>query len=434
MDLPEPFTSRILKRLGSNENQAFIAEFYSTPAISIRLNPKRQRTDLDGHNTPWAENGLYLPHRPEFVFDPAWHAGAYYVQEASSMVIEQAVLKVLNEIHPQVALDLCAAPGGKSTHLAALLPEDCLLVSNEPIPKRNKVLVENVLKWGKPNSMVTQAYPDELASSGLQADFILVDAPCSGEGMFRKDNQAIQEWSAENVLACAERQKGILDSAWEMLSPGGFLVYSTCTFAPEENENQLARLIKETNGKHIDLKLPEAWGFEERSLGYAALFHRVKGEGFYFALIQKPGDFSSTLYPGKGKSFENDWIAHPEDWVVFRKGENEYGLPRNHLNIHHLNLKFTLPGLPLILGQGPKEHVAPTLPFAWNFNASAFPKLELNKEDALNWLKGNVLRGQFEKGWIGLWYNGLPLGMGKSAGNRLNNHYPKSWRIRKDIV
>ena len=227
MSLPAPFEASMRQLLGDSYD-SFREALLGEPAVSIRLNRSKCMCTPEYEPVPWASDGYYLSERPSFTFDPWLHAGCYYVQEASSMFVEQAVKQHLADAH--VALDLCAAPGGKSTLLRSLLPDECVLVSNEVMRPRAQVLAENITKWGHPRCIVTSNYPADFTPLSELFDLILVDAPCSGEGMFRKDEVAVAEWSPENVAVCRQRQRDILTDIWPTLRPGGLLIYSTCTF------------------------------------------------------------------------------------------------------------------------------------------------------------------------------------------------------------
>ena len=246
-----------MRPLLGSEAEAFFAALDSPAPVSIRRNPNKPgigTTVMDlptNKSVPWCPLGTYLAERPSFTNDPVFHAGGYYVQEASSMFLWQ--LKPLLGESPVRALDLCASPGGKSTLLTNILPEGSVLVSNEVIHHRANILAENMIKWGYSTGIVTEADPDRLKSAGETFDFILVDAPCSGEGMFRKDEAARSEWSLQNVELCARRQQRILSAAWEMLQPGGLLAYSTCTFNTLENEDNLAFLINTFGAEPVAL-------------------------------------------------------------------------------------------------------------------------------------------------------------------------------------
>ena len=273
------------------------------PSVSIRLNSKitdnrLQITDSTSFLTPhssfltvkWCEQGRYLSERPKFTYDPLFHAGAYYVQEASSMFVWQALSQLVEQ--DALVLDLCAAPGGKSTAIAQYLSENGFLVSNEYVPQRAHVLVENITKWGAPNCVVTNNAPRHFEKLKTRFDAILVDAPCSGEGMFRKDERAREEWSPANVDMCVERQREILESAWKVLKPGGVLIYSTCTFNSHENEEQVQWLIDEMEAEYLPLKIEDDWMITETERGYRFLPHKTRGETY---LPGVPVKTSATL-------------------------------------------------------------------------------------------------------------------------------------------
>ena len=243
MKLNAAFVERTENLFGKERFARFIDALGSEPVVSIRHNATKQVSEIGDNVVPWAENGRYLSTRPVFTADPLFHAGCYYVQEASSMFIEQFVKQYVDA--PVRALDLCAAPGGKTTHLLSLLPAGSLLVSNEPVSQRAQILAENVVKWGNPASVVTRNEPADFSGFGSFFDLVVVDAPCSGEGMFRKDQGAVEQWSISNVEQCVKRQKRILTDIWPALRPGGVLVYSTCTFNCEENEECVEWIAKE---------------------------------------------------------------------------------------------------------------------------------------------------------------------------------------------
>ena len=232
MQLPEQFVERTQALLG-NEYTAFEQALGATTPTSIRVNSKKNFAPSN-EKVEWCDKAFYLPERPLFTADPLLHAGAYYVQEASSMFLSQAVLQHMQ--NAETVLDLCAAPGGKSTLLRQFLPTDCLLVSNEIVRSRAYVLAENLSKWGHENVFVSNNASEDFVALGAYFDAIVVDAPCSGEGMFRKDKTAIEEWSVANVEMCVKRQREILENIWQCLKPGGTMVYSTCTYNRAENE------------------------------------------------------------------------------------------------------------------------------------------------------------------------------------------------------
>ncbi|MBR4757561.1 MAG: hypothetical protein IK084_02000 [Bacteroidaceae bacterium] len=286
MQLPADFIALMREHLGDAQAEALFEGLRQPPTVGVRFNPlKTAHLTLNrealGDPVPWCPDAYYLSEHKAFTFDPLFHAGAYYVQDASSMYLSEILRKFLPQEDAQgrVFLDLCAAPGGKSTLLASHLQKGSLLVSNEPIPKRAKVLAENMQKWGYPNTVVTQNYPDSFTHLSRMFDFILTDVPCSGEGMFRKDETAVREWSLDNVRQCAARQRDILRSILPTLKEGGLLVYSTCTFNRFEDEEQVQWLVSE-----YGLQL-----LEERHFFPG----RDRGEGLYMAVLKNQGTTDS---------------------------------------------------------------------------------------------------------------------------------------------
>ena len=259
MALPEAFLSETRRLLGDETADAlFRALETDAPSVSVRLNPlkpSRAWTKETTRQVPWCETGQQLPERPRFTFDPLLHAGCYYVQEAASMFVEQAYRTLSRFVTPRRVLDLCAAPGGKSTLWRSLLPADCLLVANDPVLPRARILSENLLKWGSPATVCTSAFASSFQPLAGFFDVIAADVPCSGEGMFRKDEGAIQDWSPAAVEKCAARQWEIVRDVWPALREGGFMVYSTCTFNRTENEDQVERICRELGAEPVEIPL-----------------------------------------------------------------------------------------------------------------------------------------------------------------------------------
>lgn len=280
MNLPEAFVNRTKNLLG-NEYQELVKALELVPPTSIRANNKIDYQPSEEHVT-WCESGFYLNERPLFTADPLFHAGVYYVQEASSMFLVQAIKQHFPEA--QTVLDLCAAPGGKSTLLSQTLPESSLLVSNEIIRSRAYILAENLIKWGNPNVVVTNNDPKDFDTLSGFFDAIVIDAPCSGEGMFRKDAGAIEEWSEYNVKLCAERQRQIVSSVWDALKTDGILVYSTCTFNREENEENVRWICEELGADLLNIDLHGNEDITVSDFGYRFYPHKTKGEGFFMSV------------------------------------------------------------------------------------------------------------------------------------------------------
>lgn len=292
--------THLAKTLPASEQAAFIAAHQSAPSLSIRWNDAKVAHPNLTHPVPWHPTASYLTERPKFALDPLWHAGAFYVQEASSMLLYQAIVQNIEKDKPIRILDLCAAPGGKTTLVAAAMPIGSLLIANEVIRARATILAENVQKWGNHNVWVTNNDPKHFAAIENYFDVILVDAPCSGSGLFRKDADAHLEWSYDNVELCAQRQERILHDIFPSLKPGGLLVYMTCSYSQDENLRIAEKLVTDVHLQNMPLELPAEWGFTKMSsgncIGYQAFPHKVKGEGFFLACFRKSMD---SIEPGK---------------------------------------------------------------------------------------------------------------------------------------
>ena len=334
IQLPEAFADYTRTLLGEAEYRLFEAALQREPVVSLRLNPGKPAVDPASSPAgltpvPWASTGYYAARRPTFTFDPLFHAGCYYVQEASSMFLEQVMRRYVSR--PVTMLDLCAAPGGKSTHARSLLPEGSLLVSNEVMRPRVSVLVENVQKWGHPDVVVTNNDPADFRPLRHVFDVILTDVPCSGEGMFRKDAVAVDEWSPDNVALCRQRQRRILTDIWDCLKPGGLLIYSTCTYNKEEDEDNVAWMCDELDAEPLEVPVRPEWNIAPDLSGRGLpvcrfLPHRTQGEGFFIAALRKPDGEAEPPAPRRGKPGDRKgkttpvpaacrtWLRNPEQW------------------------------------------------------------------------------------------------------------------------
>lgn len=390
--LPDDFCNQMRSQFSEAEYTEFMNSMNEACPVSIRLNPlKQEQTDckIQGEPIPWCKDGIYLSERPSFTMDPLFHAGAYYVQEASSMFISYLCnwIKQHGEWDmPINALDLCAAPGGKSTLLYSELPDHSLLIANEIMPKRAQILKENMHKWTMGvtkdiNVYVTNNKSEDFKKAGKDLfDFILCDAPCSGEGMFRKDSKAIEDWSLSNVNMCQERQRDIVTAIWPTLKDGGYMIYSTCTYNYKEDEDNVKWISEELGADIIDLDVPKEWGISESPF-FHFYPHKTKGEGFFCALLRKHGDYSHTRNKAIDKAINK--------------------------NLKVLNIE----------------------------NKFEPPYVDVDSNTALRYLHGEALTlpAETPRGLITITYQGLPLGQVKNIGNRANNLYPKEWRIRKQI-
>ena len=449
MELDAEFVERTGNLFGKERFAGFAAALDSEPVVSIRYNVAKHEADEENESVLWATNGRYLQSRPVFTADPLFHAGCYYVQEASSMFIEQVVRQYVHT--PVRALDLCAAPGGKTTHLLSLLPKGSLLVSNEPVPQRAQVLAENVIKWGNPSAVVTRNEPADFRSFGNFFDLIVVDAPCSGEGMFRKDQGAVEQWSVSNVEQCVKRQRRILSDIWSSLRPGGLLVYSTCTFNSEENEECVQWIAEELGATPLAVDTETSWGITGSLVGNDLPVYRfipgyTAGEGFFLAVLRKDGDapLAQPRQPrlqsasAKLKVMVENWLANPAAFDIVQFDDRLVALPREHtaaMAALQQKLKVLHFGLPLADVKNNKLLPVHQLAMSNELNKEAFCMVELEREQALAYLHREALAfAQHPMGYLLLTYKGTPIGFAKNVGNRANNLYPAEWRIRKNPI
>ena len=456
MAFPQEFINILGELLADGERDALLAALEREPEVSIRFNPKV--ADAEGlaleslecsasGRVPWMDGAVYLDHRPQFTMDPLLHQGCYYVQEASSMFLAQAIKKCVSG--PVRALDLCAAPGGKSTLLAQLLPEGSLLVSNEIQRSRAQILAENMVKWGRPGVMVTCNTPKQIGESSLLFDLIAVDAPCSGEGMFRKDEGAVCDWSLRNVEMCAVRQREIIEDIWPALKPGGYLIYSTCTFNRYEDEDNVRWIIERFGASAVDLKADAKWDIAGSLTAddlpvYHFMQHRTRGEGFFLCLLRKPEGASAVL---KNRPFKADsskvpagckaWLKPAGGYEFLIKNESVFALPTclaDDMCQVRQELYALVPGIEVAVLKGRDWVPAHALAMSTALDKSAFSCVEVTRQQALEYLHCNALRlDDAPRGIVLLTYKDIPLGFAKNIGNRANNMYPQEWRIRNSI-
>ena len=449
MDLPEKFIAQMQHILGA-EYPAFVESLEQKPPTAIRINTKKN-LDLstlfgkDLSPVKWNIDGFYLPQRPVFTLDPAFHAGAYYVQEASSMFVAEAIKQTVDLAKPLKIMDLCAAPGGKSTLLASLLNDKSLLVANEVIKSRIGALKENLEKWGYPNYLVSNHDPEEMIDLEGFFDVVLTDAPCSGEGLFRKDPKASKEWSENSVQLCSARQKRILQAAAMLVAPNGFLCYSTCTYNEKENEQNALWLTQAADFEEVKLTIPAEWGIVERTYGYQFFPHKLVGEGFYFAIFRKTrgdkqearGRIKFNRVSQKKVDVLKKWLEKPDNFEFFEKPEGSIiAIPANLTNEYATIFRVLQKrSSGLEIGQFKGDDFIPSHDLALSTAiASELPAIELSKEDALKFLKReNFTVEHRANGWLLARYEGLNLGFMKVIGDRINNYLPKEWRIRMEI-
>lgn len=441
MNLPSSFVSRS-QALFCGEWDAFVNALQQPTPTSIRVNDKQPL--LYAESVPWCQAGYYLPQRPQFTFDPLFHAGCYYVQEASSMFLWQA----LNQYVPKnsTVLDLCAAPGGKSTLTSQYLGNDGFLVSNEIIRSRAYILSENLQKWGNGNALVCNNQPKDLGRLTSLFDAVLVDAPCSGEGMFRKDAGAIAEWSEDNVRMCAARQREILSDVWDALKPGGVLVYSTCTYNREENEDNVQWICSELGAEYLPLQISADWQITDGGWGYHFYPHKTRGEGFFLAVMRKNelDDYSSfrQKQPRTNRSVAippvKDWLLHSEEWEWMWQ-ENQpavRAVPKRYADFVKImisNLSCIMCGIEVLVEKGKNLIPQQSLALSKHLNREKFTTFDVDLDTALAFLRTEALiLPPLALGYVLITYQSVPLGWVKNVGNRCNNLYPNEWRIRKN--
>jgi 16S rRNA C967 or C1407 C5-methylase (RsmB/RsmF family)/NOL1/NOP2/fmu family ribosome biogenesis protein len=429
------------------ENFIKVHQLNESPT-SIRVNPFKYSALNSDKIVPWCADGRYLETRPSFTFDPLFHAGCYYVQEASSMFIGHMLNYIKPKATPVNILDLCAAPGGKSTLINSAMNADDLLVANEIIKTRVPVLADNLSRWGTSNTIVTNNDPKDFSRVKSFFDIILVDAPCSGSGMFRKDPAAMNEWSEGNVNLCHQRQERILADVYPALKQDGYLIYSTCSYSHQENEDILDWLCREFDLESVRIPINKEWGIvettstEQKAWGYRFYPDKVKGEGLFASCLKKK-DHSGDLLSFKNninqkvigteldliKKYVENAAAYyffkvNEDWLAINHQHKEnLQLLQRHLYIKKSGVRIgKLAGKDLI----PDHELALSL----IVDKAAVLQTELTYEESILFLRRENLQvDTAEKGWSLMTYKQQPLGWAKLLPNRLNNYYPKELRI-----
>lgn len=420
-----------------------LAETLATtgPSVSVRLNPAKQTVDkpfADARTVAWCDAGRYLDARPQFTFDPLMHQGAYYVQEASSMITARVASQLAGETgRPLAWLDACAAPGGKTTAAISSLPEGSLVVANEYMPQRAAILAENLAKWGFADAVVTTGDTRRLSPLRESFDVIAVDAPCSGEGMMRKDTTAVEQWSPGLVKECAARQREIVANLWPALRPGGFMIYSTCTFNRTENEEMVEWIIDEYGAESVDMHPDPAWGIIPGIDTGAACMRfipgRTEGEGLFMAVLRKPGTLTPELpkpHRPKGK-LKTEMLLHPERFDLLTDPDGTVrAMPLNPLLPQKLT-SFCRPVLTLGTMKGRDLIPSQQLALSLELRRDRFPRVDVDLDQAITYLRREAIElpEGTPRGFVLLYHQGLPLGFVKNLGNRSNNLYPQPWRI-----
>jgi 16S rRNA C967 or C1407 C5-methylase (RsmB/RsmF family)/NOL1/NOP2/fmu family ribosome biogenesis protein len=416
---------------------------------SIRLNPFKRSLAASGNSIPWCKSGYYLDSRPSFTFDPLFHAGCYYVQEASSMFIGHILDQIHSDTDPIKVLDLCAAPGGKSTLINSLLDPADLLVANEIIKTRVPVLTDNLSRWGTSNTIVANNDPKDFGRLKSFFDIILVDAPCSGSGMFRKDPAAMNEWSEANVNLCQQRQERILADVYPALKEDGYLIYSTCSYSVAENEDILDWLCTEFELEGIRIPIQPDWGIVEsqskthKAWGYRFYPDKVKGEGLFAACLRKKentGELPNTKYKEQQKANYKEidlvkpYINGPDNYYYFKVNDDWLAIDRTHKeSLGTLQQYLYIKKSGVRIGKMAGRDLIPDHELALSLiiNKDQSLQTELTKEQAIQYLRRDNITDLDiqDKGWSLMNYEGHALGWAKLLPNRINNYYPKEIRI-----
>ncbi len=443
MILPEDFVKRTREMLG-DEYPDFEKALSENLPTSIRVNDKMSYWPTE-EKVAWCDSGYYLPERPLFTADPLFHAGVYYVQEASSMFLSQAVKQFFPDA--STVLDLCAAPGGKSTLLSQTLSRDSLLVCNEIIRSRAYILAENIIKWGNPNVVVSNNEPKDFDKLTDFFDAVVIDAPCSGEGMFRKDSGAVQEWSLSNVQLCAERQREILHSVWDALKTDGILVYSTCTFNREENEENVRWICEELGAELLRLDLNGNKDITVSDFGYRFYPHKTKGEGLFLSVMRKTSESERKLKLKIGSKKSNKStvkadlklfrLLDAEKWEIVSDNNRILAYDKQHYSNFTLltkQLHCLHSGVELGEIKGKDFIPAPSVALSKILDRDSVVEAEVDYETAIAYLKREAIQlPDVDRGYVLITFKGQALGWVKNLGNRCNNLYPSEWRIRMNL-
>ena len=441
MKLPDEFIEQLQGLLPDTWEQLTDAIVATEPSVAVRVNDARGVGAPEGtRRVPWCDQGFYLQDRPSFTFDTDWHAGHYYVQDASSMFIAHVIRHLVSE--PVRYLDLCAAPGGKTTAAIQALPQGSLVVANEIVPPRARVLADNVIRWGHPRCVVTSNAPAQLGKFNAFFDVIAADVPCSGEGMMRKDDEAVAQWTPALVEECAQRQREIITDVWAALRPGGLLIYSTCTYNRQENEQMADFIVSELGATSLEVPVDPSWNIHP-AIGsdcycYRFMPHRVDGEGLFMTVFRKEGEAPRQIprikekMPKKTDEIGKNWLANPDEFVIDQQGDLFIAVPqdisrevtalRASLNVLHAGVE-----LATVMGRKSVPHHA--LAMSISRAVEAFPVCEVDYPTALRYLRGESVTVDAPRGYVLVAHQGAVLGFANNLGNRANNLYPKPQRI-----
>ena len=445
-DVPQTFRERMRAQLG-DEADDFFRSLEETSPVSIRMHPLKGQYDEElTDRVPWCEEGYYLDKRPFFHMDPHWHSGAYYVQEASSMILDHVIRSLSLQQKPRVWVDLCAAPGGKTGILAKFMEKGDVMIANEVVPQRRSVLYENLVKGGYPNIFITGESAESF--NAPLADIMLIDAPCAGEGMMRKEPEAIHQWSPSLVKDCSLMQKKIVFDAIHAIKPGGYLIYSTCSYSHSENIDNVSAFAETANLSIVEIPFPDHWNIKEitspNAVGYQLYPHRVKGEGLFISVLVNEKE---ETRPRSGKVM-NHFENLPNEWDgrIHLSGEWKLRKKKVGNELIHIDAVDTanevlrhFPRAQLTNDAGVqkgKDFIPSHFLAMSGIQHEDYQKLNLEKNISLDYLEREVrsLPMKEAPGWYLATYHSTVLGWVKNSQNGWKNHYPIQWRLRSRQV
>ncbi len=449
--LPIAFTERMRKQLGAEEAESLFAALDSASPVAVRLNPAKSGDEgvwSNGEAIAWSKNGRKLKERPSFTIDTAFHAGAYYVQEAASQFLDYVIAG--EELQGKRVLDMCSAPGGKTTIYSTAVGEDGLVLANEYVRSRANILADNVRKWGMGNVLVTNNAPEHIAQFEGWFDVVAVDAPCSGEGMFRKEEVAREDWSEEVVKMCAARQLSIVREAWQSLKEGGLFVYSTCTFNEDEDEGLLRAFIEEVGDVFEPsqrVEIDENWGIVRGEVGAFQTFrffpHKTDSEGLFVAVARKAEPTTQRTPKARKKVMQevdkasrkelSRWLQQPDNHTFAMVADTVYAYRTEQFKaVQALSEGLTAIYSGVAMGQIFKGKLKPDWALSQyvGLERKAVAVEEVDEALALDYLrKKDIAVGDMVEGMNLLTHKGRALGFAKRVGARCNNLYPNSLKI-----
>lgn len=472
MQLPSDFEKEMTNYLGKEEYTKLAEAINGQSPTSIRINRDKisdEEIDYtkDAEKVSWCENGYYLNERPQFTFDPLLHAGCYYVQEASSMFLSHILKQHFQKDNgtPIVALDLCAAPGGKSTLTMSMLPKGSLLFANEVMRQRANILAENLIKWGYPNCIVTNSFAKDFQPLGPIFDLIICDAPCSGEGMFRKDPASIDEWSLDNVETCWKRQREIAQDIWPTLKDDALFIYSTCTYNPHEDEETVEWIADNLGAEILSCNPNKEWGLTDKNTHFFP--SKSRGEGFFISVLRKKtrecqdaesDDYNNsyTLANSSKKNKKKDkgskngnnrnstkktpqeinaWIKDSNQFTIYQEDETFHAFPTTYTDLleqARQTVRVVHAGIDIATIKGKNLQPCHSLALSNSLNREAFVTHEIDYNQAIAYLRTESIQldADVKVGYVLITFKGHPLGFVKNIGSRANNLYPSEWKIK----